>query len=229
MAVVSSSDVSAVAQDYLKVIWSEQEWSPGKVTSKVLAARLAVTPATVSATLARLRDQELVHHAPYGAIELTDRGRLLALAMVRRHRLIETYLVEALGYSWDEVHREAEVLEHAVSDLLVERIDRHLGHPRRDPHGDRIPTADGEIDVVSAHRLTEMGRGTTAVVVRIADADSATLRHLSSLGITLDETLTVVEPLEHAGVVLVTVASGDERVTLGTPAAAAVWVSPVGG
>ena len=112
----------------------------------MLATRLGVGASTVSETVRRLADSGLVTHQPYGAVELTADGERHALAVVRRHRLIETFLVEVLGYGWDEVHDEAEVLEHAVSDLFVERIAAQLGHPRRDPHGDPIPGADGSLD-----------------------------------------------------------------------------------
>ena len=140
---VRLGDLSPVAQDYLKAIWSAQEWSSEPATSKMLAVRFGVSASTVSQYLRRLAAQGLVEHAPYGSIELSDNGRHLAVAMVRRHRLIEAFLVKALGYSWDEVHSESEVLEHAVTDRMVERIDRFLGHPERDPHGDPIPRQDG--------------------------------------------------------------------------------------
>src|ERR1700709_1192932 len=127
------SELSTVAQDYLKVIWSATEWSEDPITVKQLAERMGVRAATVSDGIRRLADQGMLVHEPYGGIELTDTGRRHAVMMVRRHRLIETFLVEELGYGWDEVHDEAEVLEHAVSDPFVERIAAHPGHPRRDP------------------------------------------------------------------------------------------------
>ncbi|HEY0217944.1 MAG TPA: metal-dependent transcriptional regulator, partial [Cellulomonas sp.] len=129
MSQPETRDLTAVAQDYLKVIWSASEWSSAPVTTKMLADRLGVGASTVSETIRRLTDQGLVHHAPYAAIALTDEGARHAVQVVRRHRLIETFLVSELGYGWDEVHDEAEVLEHAVSDLMVERIDTRLGHP----------------------------------------------------------------------------------------------------
>ncbi|MFF2773189.1 iron dependent repressor, metal binding and dimerization domain protein, partial [Streptomyces bacillaris] len=134
----------------------------------------------------RLADQGLVVHEPYGAIELTEDGRRGAVAMVRRHRLIETFLVEELGYGWDEVHDEAEVLEHAVSDGLVDRIDRRLGFPARDPHGDPIPTADGTPRRPEAVPLLNAETGVPLTVLRISDADPAVLRYLGERGIGLD-------------------------------------------
>ena len=131
--------LSAVAQDYLKVIWTASEWSEDTVSTKMLSERIGVSASTVSEAIRKLADQGMVDHARYGAISLTERGRHAAVAMVRRHRLIETYLVRELGYGWDEVHDEAEILEHAVSDLMMSRIDAKLGFPQRDPHGDPIP------------------------------------------------------------------------------------------
>lgn len=178
--------LTAVAEDYLKVVWSAQEWSSGRVTTKLLAERLGVGPSTVSETVRRLSDQGLLSHAPYGAIELTELGRRCAVAIVRRHRLIETFLVSELGYGWDEVHAEAEVLEHAVSDLMIERIDARLGFPTRDPHGDPIPSPQGVVDAPPARLLSELAEGRPARVARISDADSGLLRRLAGLGLALD-------------------------------------------
>ena len=135
-------DLSTVAQDYLKTIWTAQEWSLEKVSTKMLAERIGVSASTASESIRKLADQGLVDHAKYGAVTLTERGRRAAISVVRRHRLLETFLVSELGYSWDEVHDEAEVLEHAVSDLMMARIDAKLGYPQRDPHGDPIPGLD---------------------------------------------------------------------------------------
>ena len=137
-------DLTTVAQDYLKVIWTAQEWSLEKVSTKMLAERIGVSASTASESIRKLADQGLVDHEKYGAVTLTDAGRRAALAMVRRHRLMETFLVRELGYSWDEVHDEAEVLEHAVSDRMLDRIDAKLGspHPRsRTATRSRPPTA----------------------------------------------------------------------------------------
>src|SRR3954462_5204668 len=161
--------VTPVAQDYLKLVWNAQEWSDAPVTTTMLAERLGVGASTVSETVRRLTDQGLLTHPPYAAIELTAAGRALAVAMVRRHRLLETFLVEELGYGWDEVHDEAEVLEHAVSDELGERMDRRLGFPARDPHGDPIPTSDGTPRRPDAVPLLEAEAGAMLTVVRISD------------------------------------------------------------
>jgi len=214
--------VSAVAQDYLKVIWNATEWTAEPVTTKALAARLDVSPSTVSQNVRRLTEQGFVTHAPYGVIGLTETGRTVALAMVRRHRLIETFLVRQLGYSWDEVHDEAEVLEHAVSERFVDRIDTILGRPDRDPHGDPIPAPDGRMTVPPMVRLADLPAGATGVVGRVSDASPEVLQYLTSVGVTLEVPLTVVRREAAAGVLTVTV--GDRAVVLGAPAAAAVWV-----
>ncbi len=217
------SDLSTVAQDYLKVIWSATEWSETPITVKQLSDRLGVRAATVSDGIRRLADQGMLVHEPYGAIELTEAGRRHAVAMVRRHRLLETFLVEELGYGWDEVHDEAEVLEHAVSDTLIERIDSRLGFPSRDPHGDPIPTADGTPRRPEAERLSDAAPGIRLVVTRISDADPAVLRYLAERGIGLDTVLVVDEHRLFAGDV--TVRLGDAELVLGATAAAAVWVT----
>jgi len=146
----------------------------------------------------KLAAQGLVTHAPYGAIALTDAGRAEALRMVRRHRLVETWLVEGFGYSWDEVHDEAEVLEHVLSDRLLDAIDAQLGRPTRDPHGDPIPDATGRVqrpDAVLAAALPADARGRVA---RISDRDPAVLRRIREADIGLDTVISVAELPEGA-------------------------------
>ncbi|SFK05273.1 metal-dependent transcriptional regulator [Cellulomonas sp. KH9] len=220
----AAADLSAVTQDYLKVIWGAQEWSDAPVTTKLLAGRLGVGPSTVSETVKRLVDAGLVSHRPYGAVELTAAGRAHALAMVRRHRLIETYLVERLGYGWDEVHDEAEVLEHAVSDRFVERVADLLGHPDRDPHGDPIPAADGTVHLPDARVMWEVEPGDYRVA-RISDADPELLRYLEGVGLVLDAPVVLDERRAVTGVVSVQVDGRPERVELGEVAACAIWLT----
>ena len=175
-------DLSTVAQDYLKVIWTAQEWSREKVSTKMLAERIGVSASTASESIRKLADQGLVDHEKYGAVTLTDAGREAALAMVRRHRLMETFLVNELGYGWDEVHDEAEILEHAVSDRMLDRIDAKLGYPTRDPHGDPIPAADGQVPTPPARQLSVCHDGDAGTVARISDADPEMLRYFDSVG-----------------------------------------------
>ena len=186
--------LTPAAQDHLKAIWSAGEWVDSPVTTTLLAERLGVAPSTVSEQVRRLVDAGLVAHRPYRPIALTGAGEAQALRMVRRHRLIETYLVAELGYSWDEVHDEAEALEHAVSDLMVERIDARLGRPRSDPHGDPIPAADGAVARPDARPLARLGVGEGGVVARVDDRDADLLRWCEAVGLRPGVAVTVLGP-----------------------------------
>lgn len=222
-----ATPLTAVAEDYLKVVWGFQEWSDEPVTTKDLAERLGVGASTVSETVRRLAGQGLLEHQRYGAITLTEEGQRMALAMVRRHRLIETFLVSELGYTWDEVHDEAEVLEHAVSDLMIERIDARLGHPTRDPHGDPIPSIDLVLNRPNAVPLATLEAGSSGKVSRISDEDPEVLRYFAEQGFCLDATISVTEHNKAVGVINLSWSApgGAERpLTLGLLAAHAVWI-----
>lgn len=209
------SKLSASTQNYLKCIWNLQEWSEGPVSVTALAEKLGVRTSSASDGVKKLAEQGLVDHVTYGGVTLTESGTRAALAMVRRHRLLETFLVQELGYEWDEVHDEAEVLEHAVSDRLVTAIDAKLGHPTRDPHGDPIPSAQGAAHLPDAVVLALAPPG-EYVITRISDADAPRLRHFASLGITPDATLSV----SSEG----TVSVGDVAVLMSPEDAQAVWL-----
>lgn len=178
-------------QDYLKALWSLGEWDASAVTVTALADRLGVRTSTASDALRKLAESGFVEHAPYGAIVLTEAGTALALAMVRRHRLLETFLERELGYTWDEVHDEAEQLEHAVSELFLERIDARLGHPTRDPHGDPIPPAAGAPLALDAVQLTTLLEGAHATIARISDSSPDRLRAFADAGILPDAEVTL--------------------------------------
>lgn len=176
--------ITPVVQDYVKAIWSATEWGDPPITTKALAARFGTSPANVTDTMKRLAAQGLIDYQPYKSVRLTEAGTRLAVMMVRRHRLIETFLVVTLGYRWDEIHIEAERLEHAATELLINRIDALLGHPTADPHGDPIPTADGCPHIPEgAVRLIDAGPG-RHLVRRISDADPENLETAAALGIT---------------------------------------------
>ncbi|MCU1410185.1 MAG: metal-dependent transcriptional regulator [Rhodoglobus sp.] len=187
--------MNSVVEDYLKVIYAHTEWQPEPITSGALAARLGLAASSVTEMVKKLVAQGLVVHEPYGAIELSRDGTALALRMIRRHRLIETWLVDHIGYTWDEVHDEAEVLEHAMSDRLLDALDAQLGHPVRDPHGDPIPAADGTVERPAARLLAEAEGGR---VVRISDRDPLLLRHLEAEGIVVDAVVTPEQRLQLA-------------------------------
>lgn len=181
------------AEDYLKTIYSHTEWQPEPITPKALADRLGIAPSSVTEMVKKLAAGGLISHVPYGPLTLTPAGRLRATAVVRRHRLIETWLVRELNYTWDEVHDEAEVLEHAISDRLLGAIDAHLGHPAADPHGDLIPGADGSTPRVPAVLLAEAEPGHAGAVLRVSDRDPTMLRALAEAGIGPGSALVVVD------------------------------------
>jgi DtxR family Mn-dependent transcriptional regulator len=181
---VEIDDITPVAQDYIKAIWNATEWGEPPITTSALAARFETSAPNVSETVRRLAKQGLVTYRPYKPVELTDEGRRLALVMVRRHRLLETFLVTTLGYSWDEVHEDAELLEHSVTARFVQRLDRLLGHPTADPHGDPIPGVDLQVPhPADAVLLTDAAPGEYEVV-RINDEDPLLLKWLHGAQVT---------------------------------------------
>ncbi|WP_240606004.1 metal-dependent transcriptional regulator [Planctomonas deserti] len=216
--------VPVAFEDYVKAIYAHTEWQPEPITPSVLAARLGLAASSVTEMVKKLARVGLVTHRPYGAVTLTDEGRALALRMLRRHRLIETWLVRSFGYGWDEVHDEAEVLEHSLSDRLLESIAEQLGHPECDPHGDPIPTADGRVSRPEALLLHEAAVGHAGAVVRISDRDSGLLRYLASVSLDVGTGLTVLPPTPFSDAVCVQVQDGP-RLELGAQAARSVWLS----
>lgn len=214
-------------QNYLKVIWSLEEWSDDPITNSAIAESAGVRLSTVSDALRKLADNDLIDHARYGTVTLTDEGRELAVLMTRRHRLLETFLVRQLEYSWDEVHDVADRLEHAVTDDLVDRIDRVLGYPTRDPHGDPIPSADGRVHRPEAKLLSEIEAPQRVRVERISDSDPAMLQYFASRGIVVDAELDMLpgEPYSETVTLVVVGQGSEERVLLGAAAAQSVWAS----
>lgn len=221
-----STRQSPSVEDYIKVIYVLKEWQRGSLTTSQLASRVGVSAASASAMVRKLGERGLVNHVPYGDIELTESGERVALQMLRRHRLIELYLVEALGYSWDEVHDEAELLEHVVSDTFVERIADRLGQPTRDPHGDPIPAADGSMAAPQTSPLADLEPGAGGRVARVSDADPELLRYLDQTGIGLGDEVTVQERQPFGGPLLVRIEKASNAVVrpLGEALAKAVLV-----
>lgn len=213
-----ASAPSAAIDDYLKTIYHHTEWQSDPITPSQLAAELGLAPSTVTEMVQKLAAQSLVSHRPYGPVSLTDAGRVRAASVIRRHRLIETWLVREFGYAWDEVHDEAEVLEHAISDRLLEGISERLGHPRFDPHGDAIPDAEGAVDREPFVLLAAAHLGHTGRVLRVSDRDPALLRALEGAGIDVGHTVTVA----GRGAVRV---DGGATVELPDAAASAVWLT----
>jgi len=228
MEFVSVNQLSDSAQNYLKIIYGLNEWSSEPVTPSIIASKAGMKLSTVSGALSKLRQQGLLDHAPYGAVTLTELGLTYAMTMVRRHRLVETFLVQMLGYRWDQVHDEAENLEHAVSDFMIERIDDLLDYPTRDPHGDPIPTAEGLISVPEAINLSEATDGSQVMIERIADDDSQLLQYFSDQGMRVGVQLSVSVAADFSDTITVRVNQKNSPVQLGARASAAVWVSNIG-
>lgn len=195
--------VSASIQDYAKALYSLEARQGAAVSTNDLAGRLGVTAGSVSAMVRKLSEAGLVEHEPYRGIRLTERGRRVALEVLRHHRLIELFLSEELGMSWDRVHAEAEVLEHVLSEELEQLIAARLGHPRVDPHGDPIPTVEFEIDERETSSLEALGPGAIGRFVRVSDSDPAMLRYLAEQGIALGDRLEVTGRQPFGGPVFV--------------------------
>lgn len=186
----SSPSHSRAVEDYVKHIYKLTQ-EGDRATTKSLADRMSLGQGTVSGMVKQLAARGLVKHVPYYGVQLTDAGNALALRMVRRHRLIELFLVKTLGFGWHEVDDDAEQLEHAVSDRLIERMDAFLGRPNVDPHGAPIPDAQGQIDQQNFKPLTALSPGQSGEVKRVADSESDLLEFLREQGIQLNARLKV--------------------------------------
>lgn len=204
---------TAVQEDYLKAIYELGEGQRGvPVTAAALIERLDAAPATVTETVKRLANLGLVYHAPYRGVTLTPAGEQAALEVVRHHRLLERYLAEALGVPWDEVHAEADRLEHHLSEELEARIAAALGHPTIDPHGDPIPAADLTLAMGDQVRLTRMPVGAAGIVARVGDQEPAKLRYLAGLGLTPGARVTVLDRAPFDGPLLLRIRAAEQSV-----------------
>lgn len=183
---------SPAVDDYLKTIYHHTEWQSERITPSQLAGELGLAPSSVTEMVQKLAAQGLVTHRPYGPIALSEAGERRAAEIVRRHRLVETWLVREFGYAWDEVHDEAEILEHALSDRLLEGIDSRLGHPRFDPHGDAIPDADGHVHREDFVLLGKAGEGHEGRVLRVSDRDPEALRAFDRAGLVVGRKVSVL-------------------------------------
>lgn len=200
---------SLTVENYVKTIYQTcLRADGGLATTGSLAEALGVSPGAVTSMLKTLGESGLAVYTPYEGVRLTDAGRALALRVLRRHRLIELFLSHTLDLSWDEVHEEAEHMEHAVSDRLVDRIDDFLGHPDADPHGDPIPRADGTVAKAGGRSLQQWAPGETFRLVRVVDQSPAFLRYLSGAGFRLGGEGRVREHQQEAGVIIVDLAAG---------------------
>ncbi|HVF52490.1 MAG TPA: metal-dependent transcriptional regulator [Actinomycetota bacterium] len=222
---------SPAAQDYLKSIHLLATGAaPGEpaeaVSTTALAARLGVSSASATNMLKRLASMGLVDHVPYRGASLTEAGSKIALEVVRHHRLLETYLAEALGVPWDEVHDEAEILEHVLSEQLEDRISALLGHPTSDPHGHPIPSKDGSVAETQVRRLWDVADGERSAVDRVPDERGEVLRYLGDVGIRPGSEVEVVGRGPVGGPLFVRVHPGPDGVhALSKDLAEAVWVA----
>ena len=208
-------------EDYLKAIWGIA--GSGVASTKEVAERLSIAPPSVTNMFVRLREMGLVEYERYRGVSLTERGRGEAMRLLRRHRLIETFLVEHLGYSWREVHEEAERLEHAVSDGFTERLAEFLGHPDHDPHGDPIPTVDGTLEPDDSFPLSGAVAGRRVRIYKVSDESIPTLDYLGEHGLVPGRLLNVKEVRALDGVITVEDEDGDSH-ALGESLARSVFV-----
>ena len=218
-------ELSPAVQDYVKAVYALEQRAEPASTSAV-ASRLGVSAASATNMLKKLDGLGLVEYVPYRGAALTAGGRRIALEVIRHHRLLETYLAEALGVPWDKVHDEAEVLEHALSEELEERISAHLGHPTKDPHGHPIPTKDGALPSARAddpRQLWQTGEGRRVEVAHVPDGEPKTLRYLADAGIRPGAALDVVGRGPVGGPLFVRVEGGGET-ALSRELAEAIWV-----
>ena len=216
---------SATVEDYVKHIYVLSVMSEAAdVPMGQVAEALGVVPGTATTMMKALADAGLVAYAPRVGVRLTDAGRKLALHVLRRHRLLEQFLVEVLGFDWSEVHEEAEQLEHVVSERLLERMDQYLGHPTEDPHGDPIPSAAGELREVSGRSRAEARTGTVVEVERISDQDKLFLRYISEVGLNPGGSAEVIEHNAAAESVELLILGTKRSISLGIGAARKILV-----
>jgi|SRR5579884_169769 len=211
-------------EDYIKAIYNAQTDSDN-VTTLDIAGRVGVSAPAVSKMLNRLSELRLIEHTPYQGVRLTTAGEKMALEIIRHHRLLEIYLVQALGYEWDAVHDEAERLEHHISEEFEAKIDALLGHPTACPHGDPIPSPDGIMPAVSRQTLAQQQTPAHLTISRVRDEDAALLRHLKKLGLLPGAAIEFVEQEPFGGAFLVRV--GENLVRVAPRAAEQIFVGPV--
>ncbi|QIM15538.1 metal-dependent transcriptional regulator [Leucobacter insecticola] len=224
---MSQAPVTRMVEDYLTLIWKAYEWPGGEPTTTDMAAQLGVTASSVSANLKKLARDGFIEYEPYGRITLTEIGSQLAIGIVRRHRIIETYLVKQLGLSWDQVHDEADQLEHAVSEVVLARMDEVLGWPTEDPHGDPIPRLEGDTPEPDTVPLLDAQRNVALEVARVSDRSPDVLRYLHARGVTVGARLEVLEVALAVGTVSVAIGSeetGAGQTDITSASAAAIRV-----
>lgn len=216
---------SSTVENYLRHIYLALTGNPAmRLSMGQLASLMNVVPGTATAMVKTLAEAGLVDYEPYAGVTLTKQGEVLAIHMVRRHRLLELFLVEVLALDWNQVHEEADQLEHAVSDRIIERIDQMLGYPELDPHGDPIPKPGGQLGSPPGTHLTQYAAGTTVTLVRVADQNPEFLTFLRENNLSPQSQLTVIEHDSGAGTLRLCV--GEQEVTLSREVASKLLVAP---
>ncbi|MBI4641973.1 MAG: metal-dependent transcriptional regulator, partial [Candidatus Tectomicrobia bacterium] len=211
-------------EDYLKAIFKLQKREQ-KVTTLAIAEKMGVSAASVTGMIKKLAELRLLTHTPYKGVELTQAGEKIALEVIRHHRLLETYLAEAMGFSWDQVHEEAEKLEHVISEEFEEKMDEALGHPTTDPHGHSIPTKEGVLQEAMDEHLASMKPGQSGTIVRVKDENPELLRYLAALGLFPKVQVTLKEKLPFNGPLRIQVGSREH--ILGVEVAESIYVALV--
>ena len=219
--------LSEAVQDYLKAIYKLGQGETGAVTTSLIAERLGVAPASVTNMVKKLADLRLLEHTPYQGVKLTPAGEKVALEIIRHHRLLELYLAEILRYPWDEVHAEADRLEHAISEEFEDRIDQVLGHPKVGAHGEPIPTKQGAIDTDHYQALAELQTGQRAVVRRVSDRYPEMLRYMEEIGLKLGVQIEVREKAPFRGPLVVKINEARKQQPLGLEVASHIFVEVV--
>lgn len=215
--------VTHAMEDYLKAVYRLKEQG-GTITTQRISEELGVTGPSVTNMVKRLAELRLLEHERYMGVELTPAGEKIALEVIRHHRLLELYLAETMGFSWDKVHAEAERLEHHLSDEFESKLDSMLGHPTHDPHGDPIPSPDGVVPLLSGIPLQDLPLGAPALVNRVADRDSDRLRYLGELGLYPGAQVMVLERMPFEGPLRIRV--DDREHIIGRPLASVIFATP---
>ena len=217
--------LSQAIEDYLKFIYKLQHSGnpEQRVTTSVIAGRLGVSAASATNMIKKLAEMHLLVHAPYQGVELTSAGEKIALETIRHHRLIELYLAQALGYSWDQIDAEADRLEHAISEEFEDRIDKALGYPTVGAHGEPIPTKQGQIEDLEYARLSDLAIGQPAVIRRVSDRNPEMLRYMERLGLQLGTRVEVREKAPFSGPLQVQI-DADKEESLGLEVAHNIFV-----
>lgn len=221
--------LSEAMQDYLKTIYKLAQGEAGEetVTTSLIAARLKVAPASVTNMVKKLADLRLLEHTPYQGVELTDAGEKIALEIIRHHRLLELYLAEALGYAWDEVHAEADRLEHAISEEFEDRIDHALGHPTIGAHGEPIPSKQGAIEALHYQRLSDLEIGQRGIIRRVSDRYPEMLRYMEEVGLKLGAQIEIQQKSPFQGPLLLKINDARKKRYLGLEVAEHIFVEAV--